>query len=40
MKIIIERKVLIETYWNVKYNLSRCIVLCGIVLIETYWNVK
>ena len=32
--------VLIETYWNVKVDLSIAKQYEVIVLIETYWNVK
>ena len=32
--------VLIETYWNVKFNTRQYIILHSVVLIETYWNVK
>ena len=32
--------VLIETYWNVKGNISRKKQQIQTVLIETYWNVK
>ena len=33
-------QVLIETYWNVKADKWRIMVLQDAVLIETYWNVK
>ena len=32
--------VLIETYWNVKYDNEKCKSGNISVLIETYWNVK
>ena len=32
--------VLIETYWNVKVDLSFALAFTIAVLIETYWNVK
>ena len=35
-----EERVLIETYWNVKYPSFLSIGLFPQVLIETYWNVK
>ena len=35
-----EERVLIETYWNVKYESTVALLIDAIVLIETYWNVK
>ena len=36
----IKRKVLIETYWNVKIINVVAPYVSALVLIETYWNVK
>ena len=35
-----EERVLIETYWNVKFICPLLLFFPVIVLIETYWNVK
>ena len=35
-----QRRVLIETYWNVKTEKPLLYVYLSLVLIETYWNVK
>ena len=35
-----EERVLIETYWNVKYGINYQSNGRKVVLIETYWNVK
>ena len=35
-----EERVLIETYWNVKFLPEPQSVASDCVLIETYWNVK
>ena len=35
-----EERVLIETYWNVKFHTPVTILYPTLVLIETYWNVK
>ena len=35
-----EERVLIETYWNVKFISTGGTIDIDFVLIETYWNVK
>ena len=35
-----EKRVLIETYWNVNTYGALCLGTMGFVLIETYWNVN
>ena len=35
-----EERVLIETYWNVKFCYKKVVYSLASVLIETYWNVK